>query len=157
MIEYVAVAAATVSLAASAYLAVRVARLESRLNLLFSAASRSERLARSLARLKAKPRKRYIVFEVVSAERIAGDDVERAVSEAVRRLFGVVGEIDSWIRLVEYDEESRRGILRVRNTYKYHALAVLGTIRRIGGVRVMIVPLSTHGTIKSARKRMQRR
>jgi len=153
----VAIAASAAALAASAYSLAASRRSRKLVAALLRAAGLESRIARSLARVRERPRKRYIVFEVLSGERIGEDEVRGALRRAARELLGAPGEALSLMRLVEYDESARRGIVRVRSDYKMHALAVLASIRRIGGRRVMFVPVSTHGTIKAARRRVRRR
>ncbi len=149
------VAASAAALALAAYTQRSLRGLERLVEEVLEAAGSRERIARALARAREKPRDRYIVFEVASAARPRLEDVEEAIIGVARSVLGAAGLVDSRLRLVYYDESSRRGILRVRNTYKYHALAILGLVRRAGGAPVMIIPVSTHGTIKSARKRLR--
>ncbi len=131
----------------------RVAELES----VMLAALRGEYGQRALAKaakaVLRRPRRRYIVFEVVPAG--AGrEEVERAIEDAARAVLGLVGLADSAVKLVDYDESTGRGIVRVRHTYKYVALAVLGLVRSINGRPAMIVPIATSGTIRRARRLM---
>ena len=152
-IASVAASAAALALAAYSYRSVR--GLGGLVEEVLEAAGGRERIARALARAREKPRDRYIVFEVASAARPSLEEVEEAITGVARSVLGASGLVDSRLRLIYYDESARRGILRVRNTYKYHALAILGLVRRAGGAPVMIIPLSTHGTIKSAKKRLR--
>ena len=133
----------------------RVNKASTLLNEALEAAGGRERIARALAKAREKPRDRYIVFEVASAARPSLEDVEEAIRSTALSVLGVTGYVDSRLRLVDYDEASRRGILRVRNTYKYHALAILGLVREAGGVPVLIIPIATHGTIKGARRQLR--
>ncbi len=123
---------------------------------LLSAASLRERIARALAKARRKPRRRYIVFEVVVSNRVSREEVEKAINETFRKLYGTVGASMAMLQLVDYDEVARRGILRVRSEYKYWVLSALALVREIGGSKALIVPLAVHGTVKRARKRLRR-
>ncbi len=104
-----------------------------------------------LSRRVSKRGKRYIVFEVLGTEPLKFEELREAVVSTVRRVYGELGEARLRIKLVEYDEARRRGILRVRREFKLHALAVLGLIRSFNGRRLLIIPISTTGSLKRAR------
>jgi len=149
----------TIALAAaitSIYALIEARRTRKYLFYLLKAASLQERLAKSLARVKEKPRKRYIVFRVETSRSIDERDVAKTISEKFRVVLGEAGFTASGAHLVYYDPVLRAGVLRVRSDYKYPALAVLGMIRRISGERARIIPLGTSGTLKSALRKLRR-
>lgn len=146
------VALSTVALALGLSSLARSKRATILLEEVLEAAGARERIARALSKARERPRDRYIVFEVASSGKPRLEDLEEAIRTVALSVLGATGYVDSRLRLIDYDETSRRGILRVRNTYKYHALAILGLIRRAGRVPVVLVPLSTHGTIRRARR-----
>lgn len=96
--------------------------------------------------------RRYVVFEVLGVESISFDELRAAIGRVTREAYGEMGEALMGIRLIEYDELRRRGIIRVRRDYKMHALAVLGLIRSVNGRRLLLVPLATTGSLKRARR-----
>ena len=152
MIGVVALAAMITSI----YALVEARRARKYLFYLLKATSLQERLAKSLAKVKEKPRKRYIVFRVETSGKINEKDLAKVISEKFRTVLGEAGFTASGAHLVYYDPVLRAGVLRVRSDYKYPALAVLGMIRRIGDERVRIIPLGTSGTLKSALRRLKR-
>ncbi len=101
---------------------------------------------------KARPRRRYLVFEVGTASDVSEEEVRAAIEESFRRLFGEAGAADAGVKLIMYDRVRRRGVVRVRSNGLQRLLAALGTVRRIGQADVVIVPLRTAGTIRKARK-----
>ena len=117
-----------------------------------AAALRERLLVRLRRRIRRKPSKRYIVFEVVGGP-VEPGELENAIRGAFARLFGEPALGVSMLRLVEYHDDRMIGILRVRREYKYHALAALGLVRSVSGRRVLLVPLLTSGTLKRARRR----
>ncbi len=96
-------------------------------------------------------KKRYIVFEVLGVEPVKFEELRDAIMGTVRRVYGELGEARLRVKLIEYDEVRRRGILRVRREFKLHALAVLGLTRDFNGRRLLLVPISTTGSLKRAR------
>ncbi len=157
-LELILVAAASVlagaaSGAAAAYLLCKRCRGAAlAVEAVTAAAARERLLVRLRRRIKRKPSKRYIVFEVVGGP-VEPKDLEDAIREAFARLFGEPALGVSMLRLVEYHDDRMVGILRVRREYKYHALAALGLVRSISGRRVLLVPVLTSGTLKRARRR----
>ncbi|MEM0340208.1 MAG: Rpp14/Pop5 family protein [Acidilobaceae archaeon] len=98
-------------------------------------------------------KKRYIVFEIATTESIEANEVAKAMESAAKKLLGDLGVTKARFKLIEYDPSLRRGVLRVRKEYKWHALAVLSLIRAIGGKKVFVMPLATSGSLWKARKR----
>ncbi len=105
-----------------------------------------------LKKLKQKPKKRYIVFEVLSDCQIDGQTLWRELRETIREVLGSPGLIMSGVALIYYNPHLKRGILRVRNTYKNQVLGSLGLIRRVSNCEVLVLPISTSGTLKSAKR-----
>jgi len=157
MPDAITLLAAIIAIIASLYAVYTARRTRSLLEGALEAASLRERIARSLAKARVRPKHRYIVFEVATTRRVPRDELAKKIREAAVKTLGLTGLVDSGLQLVEYDESTRRGILRVRHTYKYHALAILGLVREVGGERVLIVPLATSGTLRKARKEAKRK
>lgn len=107
-----------------------------------------------LLRARRKRGKRYIIFEVLSAERFSREDVAKAMRDAMLRLYGEVGLAASGLKMIDYDEGRRRGIARVRKEEKWRALAALNYVKEIGGKRARIMPLATSGTLRRAKEIM---
>jgi ribonuclease P/MRP protein subunit POP5 len=118
---------------------------------LLSGAARERNIVRARRILSRRPRRRYIVFEVIPGG-FREAEVWEAIKATAERFAGLLGLALSGLALVDYDEERSRGIVRVRREYKGLALTVLSLTRRISGVRVLIVPLATTGSIKRARR-----
>jgi ribonuclease P/MRP protein subunit POP5 len=106
---------------------------------------------RAGGRASRRRKKRYIVFEVLGVEPVKFEELRDAIMGTVRRVYGELGEARLRVKLIEYDEVRRRGILRVRREFKLHALAVLGLTRDFNGRRLLLVPISTTGSLKRAR------
>jgi ribonuclease P/MRP protein subunit POP5 len=130
-------------------LARRVAVLEGILRKVLAGAD-IEKAARELRKRR---RRRYVVFQlVVEGDPPEPNEVERAIVMQVRRLAGDVSLALGNIQLVYYDKSRKVGIIRATSDTKHVVLAALGLIRSVGGRRAVAIPLSTHGTIKRARR-----
>lgn len=101
-----------------------------------------------------RPRKRYLVFEIVT---ISGDlsgikksHVEEAIERNYQLLFGSIGYASARPSLVYYDESKGAGIVSFKHVWRNHVILLLSTIREINGVRVITIPVSTTGTRRKA-------
>ncbi len=156
--EYVVLFSAVASLASlivALYSYRTATRTRETLQAVVKAASLNSRIARALSKARDKPRRRYIVFRVEGGV-VDEKKLERAILETASKVLGAAGVAASGIRLVYFDEEKGYGILRVRSDYKYHALAILGLVRSVNGGKILLVPVSTSGTIKSALRRARK-
>ncbi len=153
----VLVAIASGFLGASVALLLYSRILERRITLLLYGLEKYTRVKSAVARLSQRPRRRYIVFEVMSEGDLDEPDLARAIATTARRVLGEAGYVESGIRLILYNKSSNRGILRVNHTYKYRVLGVLGLVRRVRGRKVMIIPLGVTGSVKRARRLLEGR
>ncbi|MCS7098966.1 MAG: Rpp14/Pop5 family protein [Sulfolobales archaeon] len=103
-----------------------------------------------------KPRKRYLVFEVVALSGelsgIGRGQVEEAIERSCRLLFGFLGYGSMRPTLVYYDESGGVGILGFKHLWRNHVLLLLSLVREIGGAKVIVVPVATTGTRRKAMK-----
>jgi ribonuclease P/MRP protein subunit POP5 len=95
--------------------------------------------------------RRYIVFEVLGTEPVGFEELRGAIEDTVRRVYGELGAVMFNVKLIEYDGVRRRGVLRVRRDFKLQALAVLGLVRSSNGRRLLLIPISTTGSLRRAR------
>ena len=149
IIVFSAVAAISLVLAGLAYFETkRIGRLlESVITV-----ARARELSRLRKTLSRKPKKRYIVFTIVSEADISEKRLQQELIRLTRRIIGTAGLANSGLQLVYYNPVTRRGVLRVRAQYKNLALGVLGLLREVDGEHIIVIPLTTSGTIKRAKK-----
>ncbi|MCE4624461.1 MAG: hypothetical protein F7C35_01170 [Desulfurococcales archaeon] len=114
--------------------------------------ARIRELSRIRRILSRKPRRRYIVFTIISEADLNEKRLQQEIIRLSRRIIGSAGLANSGIQLVYFNPITRRGVLRVRAQYKNVALGVLGLLREVDGEHVIVVPLITSGTIKRAKK-----
>ena len=131
------------------YYMVRIRRELSRIKQLLSRA----KFRTDEERIK-KIRKRYIVFAVLSEKKFEKRDVEKCLRMTFKQYFGEILLIKADPQLIYFDPSIQRGVIRVAHKYRDQVLASLSMIREINGVKCLIIPLKTTGTIKKARKIM---
>ncbi len=114
-----------------------------------------ERLAKVLESKK-KIRKRYIVIRVLSQGKITRKELDKAIRDTIRNIIGVKGLADTSYILVDYDEQLGLGIIRSNNKMYKIVIGLLGMVRTIdNNIRILIIPISTHGTIRKAREKIK--
>ncbi|MCE4627688.1 MAG: Rpp14/Pop5 family protein [Desulfurococcales archaeon] len=118
--------------------------------------ARARELARIRRAFSRKPRRRYIVFQVISDDDVSEKSLYQAIMRSARRLLGSAAIADSGLTLAYYNAATRRGVLRVRSDYKNAAMAVLSTVRRAGNSNILAVPITASGTIKKAKRAADR-
>ncbi len=99
-----------------------------------------------------KPRRRYLVFRVLSEKELDEETFKKAIMTGFREIVGDLGLSQTDIRLILYESKSGCGILRFNHTYKDLVLLCLALIRNINDIKVAIIPYKTTGTIKRAQE-----
>lgn len=104
-------------------------------------------------------KKRYIAFEVMSQLPLTREDVIALIWEGSQDLYGAcgTGRFDLWIVKVwncnsNNHESIMKGILRCNRDELQSVRAILPTITKFRGRRVVFHTLGISGTIKSAIK-----
>lgn len=128
-------------------------RWRRRLGLILSSIIRYRDLRNMANILSRRPRKRYIVFEVMSSvEEVDWRGLESEIRGVVSKVLGLHGLAESGVKLVYYNESSRRGVLKVRESYKYQVIGLLGLVRSLNGAPVMLTPITVTGSLKRAKR-----
>lgn len=108
----------------------------------------------------ARPRRRYVVFEVVPISgdlgSVSREGLEEALTRAYGELNGAVGLSLARPTLVHYDRSRGLGILAVKHLWKRQAILAMSLVREVNGVRVVLNPLRTTGTRRKALEYLER-
>lgn len=107
-----------------------------------------------------KPRRRYLVFEIIAVSgdlsHVRRDHVEKALQKNFQLLYGLIGYGAARPSLVYYDESRGAGILAFKHLWRNNVFLLLSIIKEINGVRVLVVPVTTTGTRKKAMKALEK-
>ncbi len=98
-----------------------------------------------------KEKKRYMVFKIISSKKIAKAIVFESILYSYKENFGDIGLARAGIQLVDYDEETNTGILRVGNTYVDNARYSFAMVKKIDDMDVIIFTKGISGTIKKSK------
>lgn len=98
-----------------------------------------------------RERKRYLAFELISADEIRREDLLREMFSCSGSLLGDVGSSECSIRLLKFEDS--KGIIRCRYNSTEKTRAILATINSINDKRVTIHVLGISGTVAGATKK----
>ncbi|MEZ0290556.1 MAG: Rpp14/Pop5 family protein [Sulfolobales archaeon] len=110
-----------------------------------------------LLKKERKPRKRYLVFKLYTIG--SSPDFERLSEELnnhMTRFLGVSGLIDSSVKLIRYDPNSRYGIIRIISRNIDLVLLGIIRIRKFSETIGVIVPIKLTGNLNRAVKLIKR-
>ncbi|MEZ0393915.1 MAG: Rpp14/Pop5 family protein [Desulfurococcaceae archaeon] len=147
LVDVVALVASLASLAISAYLVLATRQLAARAQ---ERPRRSERIAR-------KRPKRYISFLVFAEGPTNAQELEEALKETFKRLYGEVALARANLRLVYFDPARLHGIVGTTAEYRDEVLATISMVRRAGRSRVAIIPVGSSGTLKASKRALDQR
>ena len=89
-----------------------------------------------------REKKRYILFEIISDEKVFKDEIENSIYQKTLEFLGEEGFAKAGVNLV------KKNIIRVSLKYKDEIILILSLIRSVNNKKVMINPLKTSGVIK---------
>ncbi len=96
-----------------------------------------------------RQRHRYIAFELI------GDSSKKDISWTINQVLHARElEVDKMmLKLVHYDIDSRRGLLRCGHKQTNEVKAAILSIKKVSGKEASLVILGVSGTIKAAKKK----
>jgi RNase P/RNase MRP subunit POP5 len=103
--------------------------------------------------LSMRGKKRYILFtlSVENVERVAKEDFSRALKHHLLHCFGVLGLPLHRVKLIVFDSNSGKGILRCAHTSKDSIITSLSLWNSFNGKPSRIRSTRTSGTLKTLR------
>ena len=93
--------------------------------------------------------RRYLAISLEGSDVYSEQEVSTALLNAVRELFGDYGVSGLQPRLIEFDEETSRGIVRCSRSHTREMRAVLALITEISNREAAVRVMAVSGTIKS--------
>lgn len=96
--------------------------------------------------------KRYVVFSVISDEKISYADFSKALTGVMLSYLGELKSSEARLWLVQnlYNEERQRGVIKCDHKYVEETRVLLSLIQFAGEARVIVKVDGVTGTIKSA-------
>jgi len=109
--------------------------------------------------LKIKPlrpslreKKRYIVYEVTTEQPSSMHTLQHELIKKIHELLGVFMASSAGIMPIKYDQEKKRGILRVNHTAVDHIRSCFVLIDQLQGAPVSLHTRGVSGILKKAKQ-----
>ena len=99
-----------------------------------------------------REKKRYVVFEVSSKDVIRKQDITKAIDDTYTHCFGVFGSAEAGILFLDnkFNDEKKRGILKINNKCVDRLKASFTLICEIAGTKATIRSVGVSGVLKKA-------
>ena len=100
-------------------------------------------------------KKRYVAFGVIGkdADKIDENEIKNAFYKILNQLYGEIGFASLGFRLIEYNKETKKGIVRFRREELDKGIASFAFIKNINNEEARPSPISTSGSLKKLRER----
>ena len=101
-----------------------------------------------------REKQRYLGFVIFGPDKITKREVNNELWEKYINLFGTIGAANSGMYLIEFDEEEKKGIVRIRHDMINNLTVCIALIREINYQKNIIHRIGVSGTIKGVTKKM---
>ena len=106
--------------------------------------------------MEQKERQRYISFKIIRENKIeiTKNSLLKSIWQSIWRYFGLkeANKIGLW--LIELNLNKGYGIIRCSHQTKETIISALSLVKQIDGIKVILSPFKTSGTIISIRKKI---
>lgn len=100
-----------------------------------------------------RERNRYLVYEVLSDSPVKGEDMGKAIWKTALDFLGELGVSRSSLRVVDFDENKQKGVIKVNHLSVEEARMVLALIKEVNKSKVALNVLGVSGILKKARSK----
>jgi RNase P/RNase MRP subunit POP5 len=99
-------------------------------------------------------RQRYILFKIVKEDPIFLNEkiLLNSIWHSIWKYFGMKGATKIGLWLVEFNIDDAYGIIRCSHITKEMVISALTMIQEISGVRIILSPIKTSGTLNKIKK-----
>ncbi|MHA1911696.1 MAG: Rpp14/Pop5 family protein [Candidatus Kariarchaeaceae archaeon] len=101
-----------------------------------------------------REKQRYLGFTIFGPKKMTKREVNNEFWKEYTSLFGTIGAANSGMYLIEYDEEEKRGIIRIRHDMINNLTICCALIRGISDHKCIVHRIGVSGTIKGLKKKM---
>ena len=104
-----------------------------------------------------REKKRYLVFEVISAAKATQEEAFASIQEASKSFMGISTYAKSGLRLIgKWSSSLQRGVVRVNRRYLDHARASFCYVQRVGRSKAIVHSVIASGSLKKAASHLSR-
>lgn len=99
-----------------------------------------------------RPPRRYLVFKLVSDTALSPETVAAEIERSLGRLFGDVGVLQAFPRLIAFNPKTMMGVVRCSGGWVEQVRAALALTTKVEGHASAFLVVRSAGTIKLLRK-----
>lgn len=100
-----------------------------------------------------RERNRYIAFELVCDSQISRGEVVKAVWNALLQFLGELGASKTSLWVMDWDEQRKRGILKVNHCSVDEVRAALTLMKELNGNPLVFRTLGVSGSVKKTKEK----
>jgi len=102
-----------------------------------------------------REKKRYLVFEVISNQKLESKTINDSIKDSYKELYGQVGLGDAGLLFINkrFDKDKQRGIVKVNHKYLDKLRFSLSLIKKIEENKAIVKSVGCSGIIKKAEQR----
>ncbi|MCG3217818.1 MAG: hypothetical protein KAR35_02370 [Candidatus Heimdallarchaeota archaeon] len=101
-----------------------------------------------------REKQRYLGFTILGPNKPTKREVNNEFWKEYTMLFGTIGAANSGMYLIEYDEEEKKGIVRIRHDMINNLTICCALMREINDQKSVVHRIGVSGTIKGVTKKM---
>lgn len=103
-----------------------------------------------------KRRKRYLVFRIYRIDNNPSfEELDLCIRETIREGIGLLGMVETGVKLIRYNSTSGFGVLRIVSSYIDRTIFSISRMRLCNNKRLLFIPLVLTGTLEKAYKKIQ--
>jgi len=99
-----------------------------------------------------KQKKRYVVFEIISKDKLSYRDVKKDINSVLLRFLGELGYGKAGIMFIDKKYKFPYGMIKVNHKFVNELKAGLALVKSIGGKKLIVKSVVTSGSIKKLSK-----
>ena len=100
-----------------------------------------------------KEKKRYIVFEIISKEKLEFRDVKNEIKQQILSFVGELGYGKAGIQILDDLWKNQRGVIRVNNKWVNNIKSTLALIKKIKNEKIIVKTIGISGTLKKTKEK----
>ena len=99
-----------------------------------------------------KEKKRYLVFEIISKDKIIPNKIQEAIFKGCQQYLGELGMAKAGLLMLndKYNKEKQKGIIKVNNKMLNNLKAALCFVKEIDNQKVIVKSVGVSGILKKA-------
>ena len=100
-----------------------------------------------------KEKKRYLVFEIISEDKISKDVAQKTIMSECLKFLGELGISRSGLMIVNDQWSKNKGIIKTNNKYLDEVKLALSLIKKMDNKKIIVNIVGVSGILKKAKNK----